>query len=1167
MKSQGLTARLPRLSLAGIPLALLAVAALLALAALLPDSRAAQAQSVGATPAQAPGLQVSIAASSANPRVNEPVTLTATIANGPSEETPAYNWEIDFGSWVSFGGGSTFRYGNGKAETLRFRLTVSYDGGVSATSAPLSVTWVAPTPEPTPELTEEPTQEPTSAPTASPTSTPTLAPTEVPTPEPAPEPTQEPTSEPTEVPTASPTPAPTPEPTPEPTQEPTGGDSLPAPAELRVAAERGSLDVSLDWNDVDGADTYRVRWRPAGPDSRLNDGMHVQSTDAVITVARYGEWVARVQACDAAGCGAPAAKKFRVRRPRAVPDITPLPTATPTPEQTTTPTPTATSTPEPASTPTPTISTPTPEPTATPTPAPSVPIPAKPAGLSVSAASGSLDVSVDWDDVSGASHYWLRWRESGSGSELNEGVAVLPSEAVIAVSVYGEWVARLQACNDSGCGAPAVSRFTVEPEPTVTPTPESTPTPDPEPTATPAPAALRLAPALDADGRMTRAFNASWDAVAGAASYTLDWWQEQDDSQAQAQSRTADTARQARDASGVSGRSANPQSVNRRSFTGDRTNASIDVPSMGAWNVRLNALDDEGDLLAQSDSRIELKFYGTDNVSVIYRYDCQTTDRNRIEARPVNGGLEIRWHENNEPVTKHQYIVHPYDGPWMHIHLDWTDIPGGDVDSYTIRGLRSGATYTILLRAVKDGRQCLEWVVHGTPIDPTVGALTGLATARVPDKDAAVKLTWDDPNDATVGYDIQYRTYSLTGRWTSITPDSPPAASGGKISATVSGLTTTLDCASYDFRVRARRGSAVGPYAETYGYGATEIRGTDAADTLTGGAGDECIHGLGGDDTLTGGAGDDRLDGGAGADALDGGAGSDTANYSASGAAVTVDLSSSAAQSGGDAQGDTLANIENIIGSAHADTLTGNASDNIFRGGAGADTLNGGAGSDTVDYSGSPVGVQDHRVRVGVIVKLASGDIRGGHAQDDTLSSIENVIGTDYSDLIIGDASDNIIRGGANYDQLFGSSGDDTIYGGEGLDIMYGDDGDDTLYGGGGSDWMHGEAGDDTMYGGTDQDWFMFRVDKGVGTDTIEDYDGDDLIFLCKKHGTPTPTWTSADVGSDYVITVRRSGEIIGSITVKGFTSQSPNFRNFYMSTLSSPTGACWGGGVEYHWK
>ena len=65
---------------------------------------------------------------------------------------------------------------------------------------------------------------------------------------------------------------------------------------------------------------------------------------------------------------------------------------------------------------------------------------------------------------------------------------------------------------------------------------------------------------------------------------------------------------------------------------------------------------------------------------------------------------------------------------------------------------------------------------------------------------------------------------------------------------------------------------------------------------------------------------------------------------------------------GGDAQGDTLATIENIIGSAFADTLTGNAAANTLDGrsgndtligGAGADALIGGAGTDTADYSSS----------------------------------------------------------------------------------------------------------------------------------------------------------------------------------------------------------------------
>ena len=111
-------------------------------------------------------------------------------------------------------------------------------------------------------------------------------------------------------------------------------------------------------------------------------------------------------------------------------------------------------------------------------------------------------MSVDWDDVSGASYYWVRWRESGSGNELSEGVVVLPSEAVIAVSGYGEWVVRAQACNNAGCGAPAVSKFSVDEAPVISGQPDN----------------LEV---ISEPG--SKALLATWDAVEGATSYKLRW--------------------------------------------------------------------------------------------------------------------------------------------------------------------------------------------------------------------------------------------------------------------------------------------------------------------------------------------------------------------------------------------------------------------------------------------------------------------------------------------------------------------------------------------------------------------------------------------------------------------------------------------------------------------
>jgi Ca2+-binding RTX toxin-like protein len=111
------------------------------------------------------------------------------------------------------------------------------------------------------------------------------------------------------------------------------------------------------------------------------------------------------------------------------------------------------------------------------------------------------------------------------------------------------------------------------------------------------------------------------------------------------------------------------------------------------------------------------------------------------------------------------------------------------------------------------------------------------------------------------------------------------------------------------------------------------------------------------DNRIVGNAGNNLLAGLGGADLLDGGAGLDTASYLASAGGVAVSLASGTG-TGGDAEGDTLHGIENLIGSALADTLEGDGHANRLEGrsgndwldgGAGADTLIGGAGADTLD--------------------------------------------------------------------------------------------------------------------------------------------------------------------------------------------------------------------------
>lgn len=123
--------------------------------------------------------------------------------------------------------------------------------------------------------------------------------------------------------------------------------------------------------------------------------------------------------------------------------------------------------------------------------------------------------------------------------------------------------------------------------------------------------------------------------------------------------------------------------------------------------------------------------------------------------------------------------------------------------------------------------------------------------------------------------------------------------------------------------------------------------GSANADRLSGSGAANLLDGRLGNDTLRGWAGDDTLIGGGGADLLVGGAGRDRVGYAASAAGVTVDLGAGTGL-GGDAEGDRLVSVEDLVGSAFDDRLTGSRFANRLWGGAGADTLAGDTGSDVL---------------------------------------------------------------------------------------------------------------------------------------------------------------------------------------------------------------------------
>jgi Ca2+-binding RTX toxin-like protein len=109
------------------------------------------------------------------------------------------------------------------------------------------------------------------------------------------------------------------------------------------------------------------------------------------------------------------------------------------------------------------------------------------------------------------------------------------------------------------------------------------------------------------------------------------------------------------------------------------------------------------------------------------------------------------------------------------------------------------------------------------------------------------------------------------------------------------------------------------------------------ASTLGTSAAVSYLHGLGGDDSLAGSDGEDLLDGGDGVDSV---------SYALAPRGVVVDLSLRAPQNTQGAGWDTLASIENLVGSRFADHLSGSDDANRLDGGDGDDILVGSAGAD-----------------------------------------------------------------------------------------------------------------------------------------------------------------------------------------------------------------------------
>jgi Ca2+-binding RTX toxin-like protein len=168
--------------------------------------------------------------------------------------------------------------------------------------------------------------------------------------------------------------------------------------------------------------------------------------------------------------------------------------------------------------------------------------------------------------------------------------------------------------------------------------------------------------------------------------------------------------------------------------------------------------------------------------------------------------------------------------------------------------------------------------------------------------------------------------------------------------------------------------------------------------------------------------------------------------------------------------------VERVTGTRFADVLAGSGSANVLRGGLGGDEVSGNGGNDVFQGEAGADGADRYFGGVGTDRIDVGSRVRGvrlsldGIADDgepgegDNVSGdVEQIRGTDFDDVLVGNDAPN------------------TIFGFVGSDLLEGGGGADTLSAGAGFDTVRGEAGNDLIEA---RDGIREIVDCGDGNDT-----------------------------------------------------------------------------------